>query len=217
MNPYLEFFPTLLMIRKLPDGPERRRLQRSIDFNAETTLNLETRESKPGSELYPLRHTKHPLLKQCVRLLSSTLVISVIYDLFSRTSMTQEQLHRMYWIDGMLLALLAALLVIILIGQHQRKKWLKSCSDAAYAKLDITSSEKLEKLCQLYTFTNERPGASCGCLSCMYLFAVPKSFPFDKQEVKCPRCGGYRIVYDSPKAPLTPESLAELHDFVSKE
>ncbi|MBQ6373727.1 MAG: hypothetical protein IJJ45_04490 [Clostridia bacterium] len=217
MNPYLESFPALLTIRGMPDGPERRHFQRAADLNASTALTHEAREATPGTELYRLRHARHPLLRQFARLLTIALAASIGYGLLARASMTQVQLHRGYWINGALLALLSASLVVILIGQHRRQKWLKSQYEAATAKLDGTSADTLEMLRHLYTFRNERPGASCGCLGCMKLFAVPKDSSLDAQEVKCPSCGSFNIVYDSAEAPLTPESLAGLHDFIYKE
>ena len=206
-----------MTVRELPNGPERRHLQHSIDINAGTALTYAAREARPGSELYPLRHARHPLLRQCARLLAIAFTASIVYDLLACKSMTQAQIHRAYWIDGALLAMLIMALIVIWIGQRRREKWLKARYNAAAAKLDSISPVKLEKLRHLYTFKDERPGVSCGCLECMKLFTTPDDSSFDVREVRCPCCGGYNIIYGSSKVPLTPESLFELHDFINKE
>ena len=130
------------------------------------------------------------------------------------------------WIEVLLFLIAGILLLILCFGMLRcvriaRGNFTRKL-DMFCDKLRHIPPEQLARMRELYEYyppeVFENPDYSaiaCGCIECQNIFHV-ESFSPDTTSL-CPRCGSVLAVWDCPGAPLTSESLRELHELLCKE
>ena len=220
MNPYLRYTPgVLIQLYQMPKtSREYRAARRRLDDVADGWLCQAISKSAPGDPLYRLRKTMHPRLQFFTTLVAIMWFLCVIFIIIVQGLLPESLVLNIFllMIVGVPILLFPPLL-IIRRDIRPRKAFLASQFEAANRAIDALKEDERRHIFHFIEFENPVPGAMCGCIDCRCRFTLPDTFEIAEEDPECPECHGSHIAYDSPTHPLTPESLAELHDFVSKE